>query len=85
MRPTIALRFAPSPYASAPAACTFSMSRLAIQQQPDITFPYITVSVSYAGTPPTQMETEVTRKVEDAVSNLVFYRPGPGTVVGYRF
>jgi hypothetical protein len=21
----------------------------------------------------------------DAVSNLVFYRPGPGTVVGYRF
>ena len=48
-----------------------SFPKLAIQQQPDITFPYISVSVSYAGTPPTQMETEVTRKVEDAVSNIV--------------
>ena len=29
------------------------------------------VSVGYAGVPPSQMETEITRKVEDAVSNIV--------------
>jgi multidrug efflux pump subunit AcrB len=48
-----------------------SFPKLPVQQQPDITFPYISVSVSYAGVPPSQMETEVTRKVEDAVSNIV--------------
>ncbi len=48
-----------------------SFPRLAVQNQPDIAFPYVGVSVSYAGTPPSQMETEVTRKVEDAVANIV--------------
>jgi multidrug efflux pump subunit AcrB len=45
--------------------------KLAIQNQPDIEFPYVFVSVGYAGVPPSQMETEVTRKVEDAVSAVV--------------
>ncbi len=49
----------------------YAFPRLAIQDQPDISFPFIIVSVSYAGVPPSQMETEVTRKVEDAVSNIV--------------
>jgi multidrug efflux pump subunit AcrB len=49
----------------------YAFPRLAIQDQPDISFPFIIVSVSYAGVPPTQMETEITRKVEDAVSNIV--------------
>jgi multidrug efflux pump subunit AcrB len=49
----------------------YAFPRLAIQDQPDISFPFIVVSVSYAGVPPTQMETEVTRKVEDAISNIV--------------
>ena len=48
-----------------------SFPQLPVQRQPDISFPYISVSVSYAGTPPSQMETEITRKVEDSVSNLV--------------
>jgi multidrug efflux pump subunit AcrB len=48
-----------------------SFPRLPVQNQPDISFPYVIVSVGYAGTPPSQMETEVTRKVEDAVSNIV--------------
>jgi multidrug efflux pump subunit AcrB len=45
--------------------------KLQIQDQPDISFPNVFVRVSYAGVPPSQMETEVTRKVEDAVSNIV--------------
>src|SRR4051812_42533939 len=48
-----------------------SFPKLGVQDQPDISFPFIIVSVSYSGTPPSQMETEITRKVEDAVSNIV--------------
>ncbi|MEO6185467.1 MAG: efflux RND transporter permease subunit, partial [Steroidobacteraceae bacterium] len=48
-----------------------SFPKLGVQDQPDIAFPFITVNVGYAGVPPTQMETEVTRKVEDAVSTIV--------------
>jgi multidrug efflux pump subunit AcrB len=45
--------------------------KLAIQDRPDIAFPFVFVQVAYAGVPASQMETEVTRKVEDAVSNIV--------------
>ncbi|HWL63021.1 MAG TPA: efflux RND transporter permease subunit [Steroidobacteraceae bacterium] len=48
-----------------------SFPKLNVQDQPDITFPFVNVSISYAGVPPSQMETEITRKVEDAVSNIV--------------
>jgi multidrug efflux pump subunit AcrB len=48
-----------------------SFPKLAVQDEPDISFPFIFVSVGYAGVPPSQMETEVTRKIEDAVSNIV--------------
>ncbi|HXR51260.1 MAG TPA: efflux RND transporter permease subunit, partial [Steroidobacteraceae bacterium] len=49
----------------------WSFPKLQIQDQPDISFPNVFVRVSYAGVPPSQMETEVTRKIEDAVSNIV--------------
>jgi multidrug efflux pump subunit AcrB len=45
--------------------------QLPVQDLPDISAPFVVVSVGYAGTPPSQMETEITRKVEDAVSTLV--------------
>ena len=48
-----------------------SFGKLGVQDQPDISFPFVIVNVSYAGVPPSQMETEVTRKVEDAISNIV--------------
>ncbi len=48
-----------------------SFPKLGVQDQPDISFPFIIVNVGYAGVPPTQMETEVTRKVEDAISTIV--------------
>ena len=49
----------------------YSFPRLAVQDEPDIAFPFVFVNVGYSGTPPSQMETEITRKVEDAVSNIV--------------
>jgi multidrug efflux pump subunit AcrB len=49
----------------------WAFPKLQIQRQPDISFPFVFVSISYAGVPPSQMETEITRKVEDAVSTIV--------------
>ncbi|MGA1577370.1 MAG: efflux RND transporter permease subunit [Steroidobacteraceae bacterium] len=37
---------------------------------PDIDIPIVRVKVTYAGASPGQLETEVTRKVEDAIANL---------------
>jgi multidrug efflux pump subunit AcrB len=48
-----------------------SFPKLGVQNQPDIAFPFVIVSVGYSGVPPSQMETEVTRKIEDAVSTIV--------------
>src|SRR5262249_55955150 len=45
-------------------------SRLGVQDRPDIDFPAVTVSVTYPGAPPSQMESEVTRKIEDSVSTI---------------
>jgi hydrophobe/amphiphile efflux-1 (HAE1) family protein len=48
-----------------------SFPKLAVQDQPDIEFQAVIVSITYPGTPPSQMETEITRKVEDAISNVL--------------
>ena len=48
-----------------------SFPKLAVQNQPDIQFPFVFVQVAYPGVPPSQMETEVTRKIEDAVASIV--------------
>ena len=53
---------------------------LGIQDRPDIAFPYVGVTMSYAGTPPEQIETEITRKIEDAVANVVGVRHISSTV-----
>ena len=47
-----------------------SFPKLPVQDQPDIEFPMVTITVTYAGVPPSQLESEVTRKVEDAVSTI---------------
>jgi hydrophobe/amphiphile efflux-1 (HAE1) family protein len=47
-----------------------SFPQLPVLDRPDIEFPAITVTVSYAGVAPSQMESEVTRKVEDAVATI---------------
>jgi len=41
-----------------------------VQDFPDIELPFVTVSASLAGAAPAQLETEVARKIEDAVATL---------------
>src|SRR6478672_8419657 len=43
---------------------------LPIARFPDVSFPMVTVAVSLPGASPSQLETEVTRKVEDSVATL---------------
>jgi len=44
--------------------------KLPIARFPDVSFPMVTVAVSLPGASPSQLETEVTRKVEDSVATL---------------
>ena len=47
-----------------------SFPKLGVLDRPDIEFPAIVVTVTYAGVAPSQMESEITRRVEDAVATL---------------
>ena len=53
------------------AAGLLSFPKLGVQDQPDIEFPAVIVTVPYPGVPPSQLEAEVTRKIEDSVSSIV--------------
>ncbi len=44
--------------------------RLGIDLYPDVDFPIVTVTVTWAGTSPEEMETLVTKPIEDAVSSV---------------
>jgi multidrug efflux pump subunit AcrB len=48
----------------------YGFHKLAIARFPDVSFPMVTVSVALPGASPSQLETEVTRKVEDAVATI---------------
>ena len=52
------------------AAGLISFPKLGVLDRPDIEFPAVVVTVTYPGVAPTQMESEVTRKVEDAVATI---------------
>ncbi|NCW58293.1 MAG: efflux RND transporter permease subunit, partial [Gammaproteobacteria bacterium] len=43
---------------------------LPISQLPDIALPTIRITVNYSGAPPATMETDVTRKIEDAIASI---------------
>lgn len=47
-----------------------SFIRLPINNNPDVTFPLISVIVTQPGAAPTEIETQVTQKIEAAVANL---------------
>ncbi|MBN8524328.1 MAG: efflux RND transporter permease subunit [Planctomycetes bacterium] len=47
-----------------------SFHRMGVQDFPDLDFPVVTVSASLEGAAPAQLETEVARKLEDAVASL---------------
>ena len=48
----------------------FAFNQLPISDSFEIDFPVVTVSVSYPGATPTQMESEVTRKIENSLANI---------------
>jgi multidrug efflux pump subunit AcrB len=48
-----------------------SFPKLGVQDMPDIELPRVIVTVNYPGVPPSQLESEVARKIEDAVSAIV--------------
>ncbi len=47
-----------------------SLRGMRTEQNPDVSFPSVTVSVSYPGAGPEEIETLVTRRIEDAVSSV---------------
>ena len=51
-------------------AGTVAFAKLRINNMPDIDIPTVTVSVSWSGAAPTEMETQVTRLIEDSVAGL---------------
>ena len=51
-------------------AGVIGIRRLGVQDMPDIDFPTVTVAASLPGASPSQLETEVTRKIENAVSTV---------------
>ncbi|MCP5288514.1 MAG: efflux RND transporter permease subunit [Burkholderiaceae bacterium] len=48
----------------------FSLQRLSVDQFPDVDFPTVVVSIDYPGASPEIVESEVTRKVEEAVNTV---------------
>lgn len=48
----------------------FGFQQLAVSRFPDVSYPAVTVTVALPGATPSQLETEVTRKVEDSVASL---------------
>jgi hydrophobic/amphiphilic exporter-1 (mainly G- bacteria), HAE1 family len=48
----------------------FSYQRLQVDQFPDVTFPVIVVQTDYPGAAPESVESEVTRKIEEAVNSV---------------
>ncbi len=47
-----------------------AFTKLRINNMPDVDIPTVTVSVSWSGAAPTEMETQVTRLIEDSVAGL---------------
>jgi multidrug efflux pump subunit AcrB len=48
----------------------FGFSKLGIQDLPDLEFPRVTITATLDGASPSQLETQVTRKIEDAMSSV---------------
>jgi HAE1 family hydrophobic/amphiphilic exporter-1 len=47
-----------------------SYSQLPIKQYPNISFPLVAVTVTQSGAAPTEMETQITRPIEDAIAGI---------------
>src|SRR5690606_16410510 len=53
---------------------------LPVIDMPEIDFPAVTVTVTYPGVQPSQLETEITRKIEDSVASVLGIRHMDSTV-----
>lgn len=51
-------------------AGTYAFGKLNIQDMPDMEFPVVTITAVLQGASPSQLETEVTRKIENALSGI---------------
>jgi multidrug efflux pump subunit AcrB len=47
-----------------------AFSKLRLNNMPDMDIPTVTVSVAWAGAAPTEIETQITRFIEDSVAGL---------------
>ncbi|HEX8055935.1 MAG TPA: efflux RND transporter permease subunit, partial [Novosphingobium sp.] len=47
-----------------------SFVRMDVQQQPDVEFPMVIINVTQPGAAPTEIETQITQKVEAAVRSI---------------
>lgn len=47
-----------------------SFARMEIQNQPDIEFPIVVVSITQPGAAPTEIETQITQRIEGAVRTI---------------
>ena len=57
-----------------------AFARLPVQDMPDITLPSVTVTAQLQSAAPSQLETEVTRRIEDAVASVTEVRHIRSTV-----
>lgn len=42
--------------------------KMPVEENPEVTFPYVTVQTSYFGSSPNEIETQITKKIEEAVT-----------------
>lgn len=49
---------------------TFSWNKLAVEEYPNVEFPYVVISTYYPGASPTVVESEITRPIEDAINTV---------------
>ncbi len=47
-----------------------SLSRLPVELMPNTSYPVVTINITYPGVPPTEVESMVTKKVEEAVATV---------------
>ena len=48
----------------------FSFMRMEVQQDPDIEFPMVIVTITQPGAAPTEIETQITQRIESAVRSI---------------
>ena len=48
----------------------FSRSKMQVEERPRVDIPYVTVTTIYPGTGPEEMESQITKPIEDSVSSV---------------